>query len=215
MAELLATNNIASSIIPIAHPFSKLKKMSANIRSLTKTQQIELVFFGFLSANKSIEPVIDAVAELKNGSFMIRLTLISPMDKNNQQHTRLQSRLNDVGGSWLTEASLEKSQRQLASSDIAIFPFNDGASPKNSTLLAAMSVALPVVSTGPLVSPLNEEVIELSSLDVSDIALTIKELASDKNRRIELSEQGQKLVNDRYNWENITKLHRKFYQALV
>ena len=32
MAELLATNNIASSIIPIAHPFSKLKKMSAKIR---------------------------------------------------------------------------------------------------------------------------------------------------------------------------------------
>lgn len=119
--------------------------------------EIVIAYFGFISPSKGIEFLLRAFRSLleKHSGCPIRLLLIAgrePADPSyrtyfHQVEAELEALDLDSLVHWTGHLSPAGVSAALASADIAVLPFRDGASLRRTTLLSALAHGLPVIST--------------------------------------------------------------------
>lgn len=113
-----------------------------------KSDGAVFLFFGFVRPGKGLETLFHALSLLPGGSS--RLLIVAPEPEPAYQK-ELQSLASELGISdrifssgYLPDS--EVSSLMLAA-DAAVLPFEDGATPRRGSLLAALSHGLPVITT--------------------------------------------------------------------
>jgi len=102
-------------------------------------------------------------------------------------------------------------------SDIALLPYADGASLRRGTLMAAITHAMPIVSTTPrvMVSQLRDGENSLLAPpdDVDALAAQVIRLSVSPTLRAQLSQSAAHLANE-FSWPRIADQHLEFYRAV-
>lgn len=203
---LLAKQRVKATVIPIAHPFedSELSK------PFTYRDQGSVVgFFGFVQTHKQVDALVDAIQNMRHKNKHISLRIIGEFDPSNSYHTKIRQSLSE-SDKWLSGLDLRSVASELRNCDVVALPFRHGSSTKNSTVLAAMAVGLPVLGTLPLIKPLDNKVIEGCS--VNNIESSLLALLNNHQRRVELGNNSKEMIEQQFTWQNVLRLHLDLYK---
>jgi glycosyltransferase involved in cell wall biosynthesis len=165
--------------------------------------------FGTLHDSKLMSYVFDSLAALQSRGQRAQLLYIGPSSEE------LLHSLNGVGQVMSEQvvctgyADATLVSRYLSVIDVLLLPLVDGVSSRRSSLMAALSHRLSVVTTsGPGTDPLISESAALALSPVADkqaFLANVCALAADTTRRRQLAEAGETLYRDRFSWPVITQ----------
>lgn len=213
----LAYVPLGPAVEPLTQP--DLQEVVAASTSHAEPHRFTIAYFGFLSPSKGIETLLGALDLLcaVNPGLDWRLLLIAdrePFDARYSRYhrqveallenPRIRSRVN-----WTGYCPAPDVSRYLLSSSICVLPFNDGASLRRTTLLAALCHGLPVISTLPK-GRLDPEIKDGQNIllvqprDAAALALRIAELACQPRKRLELAKGALQLARQ-FSWSEIAR----------
>ena len=135
------------SIIPVG---SNLPVVIPSERS-PATNQVTIGYFGFVNPAKGVDTLLDAFALARQQRPDLRLTLICALRPHDPYHQMLLRKLEDEAlrdAVTLTgELDADEAARTLAGCNLIVLPFRDGVSLRRTTLMAALALGRPVIST--------------------------------------------------------------------
>lgn len=188
-------------------------------RSTYGASQFDVViaYFGFISPSKGIETLLRAFKRilLEHPNYNMRLLLIANREPVEPlyapYHRHIESTLGEVelGNRihWTGHLPSSEVSAYLASADIAVLPFRDGASLRRTTLLSALAHGLPVISS--LGASTTDDGLSgdqgLCLVPVGDeqaLAKAILTLAKDSGLRDTLAARARQFVST-FSWANI------------
>lgn len=190
---------------------------------------IVLVYFGFVSPSKGIEILLEAFRclEDKHPEGDIHLVMIANREaaepRYMEYHRSIERSLQALGGEqrmhwtgYLTEMEVSA---YLASADIAVLPFLDGASLRRTTLISALAHGLPVISTqGNAIADerLNDEhgVTLVRAGDAGALAEAIWSLSQDSGRRKFLAARAREFASG-FSWPRIAAQTLEVYKKVL
>lgn len=190
---------------------------------------IVLVYFGFISPSKGIETLLGSFRCIqdKHPETDVHLLMVANRKPSEARyadyHMRVEQAFQAFGNGgrmhwagYLPEAEVS---RYLASADIAVFPFIDGASLRRTTLISALTHGLPIISTlGSELTDdrLNEEhgMTLVHAGDVGALAQAIWDLSSDADRRAVLGERARAFARG-FSWPEIAAQTLEVYRKVI
>ncbi len=102
-------------------------------------RQPQLAYFGQICPNRGVEEFVAAAEQMKAAGSAIEPVLIGSVPHAAQEYGREKiARLRELGVEVVLNAEAEQVAQRLAIAEFAYLPFPDGASPKRSSLLAAL-----------------------------------------------------------------------------
>ncbi len=111
-----------------------------------------VVTFGFLNAVKAMGRAFEALKLARTTRPWVRWRIIGPFEPaTNAHHAAL---VEQIQADWVTfEGRVDSPElrARLGEASVMLLPFEDGASPRRSTLQAAWSCGLPVATTPPTI----------------------------------------------------------------
>lgn len=183
-------------------------------------------FFGFLTPDKGVDDLIDALAQLP-ARRRVRLVILggtlSDTDAANAAYQRaVLARLEQAAVPVSVTGYLapEQAADALAALDLVVLPFRSGASLRNGTLIAAVRSGTAVLTTDPVfgdsLAPLagGESVWLVPPNDVTALARAISLLLDDPALRARLAEAAQTAAGA-LAWEQIAARHGELYASLL
>ncbi len=188
---------------------------------------IVLAYFGFISPSKGLETLLPAFQTARRANSGLRLLLIADRDPADASyadyHRRIENLLDQLDlheqVHWTGYVSPAQVSALLASADIAVLPFRDGASLRRTTLISALSHGLPTLSTigvGATRDSLGEDtgVRLIPPSNVLVLAEAILTLASDPAGRLRLSEHARQFAS-RFRWDNIARQTLSVFERVL
>lgn len=185
-----------------------------------------LCYFGFLNQSKGGEVLMDALALLVEAGLPAHLLMIGgnigasdPTNAAYLEHVQrrvaglgLRSRVHWTGFTTAAEVSAN-----FAAADVAVLPFQDGASFRRGSLMAALAHGMPIVSSTPAV-PIpqlrDRDNIWLGRADApASLAEGVVQIWQDRSLRQRLR-QGALELAERFSWESIARRHVEIYHDL-
>jgi glycosyltransferase involved in cell wall biosynthesis len=185
------------------------------------SDDVLLAYFGLLSRTKGLDVLLDALEQLPERVRLLVIGGEAPVQADQEYAARLQQRI--AGGSLGARVQItghcgeEEVSAHLLAADIAALPFNDGASFRRGSLLAALAHGLPVITTtGPerAVLTSGEEALLVPADNPVALAGAIERLAADPALRVRLGAGGQ-AVAARFGWDAIAARHAELYRLLL
>jgi polysaccharide biosynthesis protein PslF len=219
------------SVIPIG---SSITPLTADGRNLEQPQLGEpvqadepgktLVFFGFVSPLKGIEIALRALKVVRAQEPNVRLRIVSEFaPEANPYHAQIDKLITELGlreavVTYPTAVPPEMVSAMLQVSDIAVLPFDEGASERRSSLIACMSHGLAVVTTiGPL-TPRDfvdgENMRLVSPGDCAATASCILDLLGNSGARERIG-RGALEKSWRFDWKTIAAQTKALYVAAL
>ena len=129
-----------------AHPMARNKSHVISIGSSIPAAPGDLprgatmVFFGQISPNRGIEAFLEAATILRDGRDNISPVLIGSVPEAVRDYAYpMLDRLRAIGAEVLLDAEADEVAARLRRAMLAYLPFPDGASPKRTSLLAALT----------------------------------------------------------------------------
>jgi glycosyltransferase involved in cell wall biosynthesis len=196
----------------------------------TTASLFELGYFGFMNASKGVETLLGALNMLVQERRSVRLTLIGDSlgdaDRTNAE-TRaavdaaihrfgLSDSIIRTGALGLGEVSAA-----LQRCDLLVFPFDDGATLRRSSLTAALAHARPVITTsrpdgssGLRGFVHGESVLLVPPGDPRALARAIADLMDNPVRRERIAE-GARLASHSIQWPDISRAIRDVYASVL
>jgi glycosyltransferase involved in cell wall biosynthesis len=189
--------------------------------------QVLAVFFGFVHPVKGIETLLQALAE-GNPALTRRLRLwivggvhslaLRGAEADGYEAT-LRARMATLGltetvdfTGFLPDADVAA---RLRAADLAVLPFNHGATMKSGTLITCLAFGLPVLTTSggqlPGLTP-GENVWLVPPKDPAALTRALSTLAADGALRARLGHAGQ-AVAGAYQWPDIAARHQELYHG--
>lgn len=190
---------------------------------------IVLVYFGFVSPSKGIEILLEAFRclEDKHPEGDIHLVMIANREaaepRYMEYHRSIERSLQALGGEqrmhWTGYLTQTEVSAYLASADIAVLPFLDGASLRRTTLISALAHGLPVISTqGNAIADerLNDEhgVTLVRAGDAGALAEAIWSLSQDSGRRKILAARAREFASG-FSWPRIAAQTLEVYKKVL
>ncbi len=184
--------------------------------------------FGFLNALKGIDYLLEAISGLRRSGRDLRLVFIGgrrgypETGEESEYASRLDASIKRLGLGAAVQWTgyLDESQvaAWLGAVDLLALPFADGASYRRSSLMAAIALGCPILTTQPafevpafqhgdnlwLVRPRSAEA----------IAQGIQRLMTDDGRLCQLRE-GARMLRRRFDWDLIAKETADFYREVI
>ena len=186
-----------------------------------------LSYFGFMNASKGLETLIDGMDSLVGRGLDLRLQIVGgetgPSDPTNSSYSqRIAHRIRQKGMvervDWEGFASPEQVSAALMSADLCVLPFQDGASLRRGSLLAALAHGVPLVTTYPSQpEPLLEDGKNVALVPAGDperLADVVLGLWRDAAARARIGE-GARSLSGSFSWEEIAGRHRELYRSLA
>lgn len=168
----------------------------------------ESVIFGYFGTcppdlRESLKPVVIALLERLSHSIVVLIGTGS---------TDLANQLRDMYPEWkhriISPGPLVgyEAAVHLSTCDVLLYPFSDGVSGRRTSLIAALALGLPIVTTqGWATEPFwqsSEAVVLVESLQTEALVAAALALATDPNRRQILSARARPLYNSRFSIEH-------------
>lgn len=184
--------------------------------------QTLVVFFGLISRSKGLDVLLDALAQLPEH---VRLLVVggaasAPVDRayaaqieRRIVEQRLAARVTITG-----YCPTELVPAHLLAADLVALPFDDGASFRRGSLLAALAHGLPTITTTPQAEDKRladgENVLLVPPGDQQALAGAVVRLAQDAQLRARLARGGQALAGQ-FAWPAIAQQHEALYARLA
>lgn len=190
-----------------------------------------IAYFGLLSPSKGVDRLIEAIADRSAGSrwpVPPRLLLIgggatAPQDRAYAAGVQAQiARLGVVHQVIQTgQVDAATVSAHLLAADCVALPFQDGASFRRGSLLAALSHGTAIITTTPTVSAAvgpvrlihGEHVYLVPPNDSVALATALQHLAHDEATRIRLGRAAGNLA-EQFTWDAIALQHEQVYASL-
>lgn len=175
-------------------------------------------YFGLFYPGKGIELFLESAK--KSQKFLgnnIRFRIIGeihPKYKSYYQTLRHESADNNV--EWIIGRSLDEVGELISESHACVLPFNDGATFRRGTLLAALVNGVPVITTKGSSTPteLLHGLNVLFANNSDEIVSLIRHLLEDKNLYYKIV-QGAEQIGRKFQWANIAQEHIRIYEELL
>jgi glycosyltransferase involved in cell wall biosynthesis len=180
-------------------------------------------YFGFVNTAKGVDTLLEAFAHARRARPSLRLTMICGLRPDDPYHRQIQELLNSAELKDAVTVTGELDDRAaaetLASCDMVVLPFRDGISLRRTTLMAALTLGCPVISTTARVLPASlqdgRDVVLVPPEDVEALARAIVGLADDPERRAALAVHGRAAAQQ-FTWPSIAERTEDVYrQALA
>ena len=120
-----------------------------------------LCYFGFLNASKGGEMLVDVLANLVEQSYDAHLLMIGgrvgASDPTNYAYLQqVEARIEQLGLSpalhWTGHVPAPEVSAAFLASDLCLLPYQDGASYRRGSFMAALEHGMPIVTTTPTVT---------------------------------------------------------------
>ncbi len=175
----------------------------------------EFIFVGRVEREKGIEDLINAVQILKNKDFKFKIKLVGDgKDLEDYRKTINSLKLNNYF-LFLGRLDHKDTIKNYFESEIFILPSHQEGFPI--TLLEAWASGLPVIITkvGGIskICTDNKDSLIIEPKNPEQIAEAMQELIKNKKLRKELGKNGRKLVEKKYNWNEINKSLERVYTS--
>ncbi len=177
-------------------------------------------YFGLMSANKGVLPLVQSLALLPGVALLIIGGAATNPDEQRydaEVRAAIAALGLDARVTWTGPCSAAAVSGHLLACDVAALPFADGASWRRGSLLAALVHGLPTITTrphGPLDPPLldGQHVRLIVGPAPTLIAAAAAELLGRPALRQRLARAGQALAQH-FDWDRIAAQHEVVYNA--
>lgn len=183
--------------------------------------EILLVRFGFIDSIRirQLDVLLDALKQVCERGHPVKLLLVGAEDPASRKTLAAMAKSLGVGDRllWTGFCPPQDVSGFLASADIGVFPFGDGASEKRGSLLTAMAFGLPVVSTkGTMASSFvdRQNLLLVPPGDSLSMAGAIEELIDKKDLRDDLSANARRCA-EHFSWEKVGQATQDLYRSLA
>jgi glycosyltransferase involved in cell wall biosynthesis len=206
----------SSTIIPVGTNIpveAHHEKLPAGSRTVS--------FFGLFFPGRLIELVIDVFREISHRMPDVRFRFIGdvhPLHEDYFQTIRsyAERELPDGRFEWFTGRSPEEISHALSASAVCLLPYPDGATFRRTTLIAALALGIPVVTTRSDLTPklLIEGQPVLFGNDRKHMAEQVIQVLSDHELAALISGKARKIAG-MFSWDRIATDHLKAYERIV
>jgi glycosyltransferase involved in cell wall biosynthesis len=219
---------IGSNIPPLRTDF---KRDRFRERIGVRADEVVLAFFGFLVPSKGLDTLVDAFDVLVDRGRAIRLLMVGAGGgdtgtPDRAYETSIRQRLNAprVRGRVIWTGFLHPADvaAYLSAADICCLPFRDGVSIRHGTLVAAVVLGLPIITTnglGAVPHPRypklisDHNVILVPPGGTSQLTDAIERLLADRDLRTKLS-SGARALGGAFGWDLISDDTLRLYREL-
>ncbi len=180
-------------------------------------------YFGFLNRSKGVETLLYALARLREQGRACWLVMVGgrtgDSDPTNVAYAQeIEALIEHLGlverVMWTGYLEPSEVSAYLACCDLCALPYEDGASLRRSSLMAALENGCAIVTTRPVVTTPElrdgENACLVSPGDVDGLAAAIANLAGDRALRLALG-AGARRLYQAFAWENIVDLTLALY----
>ncbi len=221
-------------LIPIGSniPVAQTGERTVSASDPDAQQTLQIGYFGLLNSSKGIDVLLRGYRIVRQRGLSVTLTMIGAnlgdSDPTNVAYARrIKGQISelDIDGSvrWTGQLSPEDTSRALQSLDACVLPYEDGASFRRGTLMAALAHGLPIITTRPSRRPAGEASRCLSDRencllvppgDVGALAEAIQELANSPSLRERLA-RGARDLSKQFTWERIARKTLDAYERVL
>ncbi len=186
-----------------------------------------LCYFGFLNASKGGEMLVDVLANLVEQDYDAHLLMIGgrvgASDPTNYAYLQqVEDRIEQLGLTprlhWTGHVPAPEVSAAFLSSDLCLLPYQDGASYRRGSFMAALEHGMPIVTTTPEVKYPDlvdgETLLLASPDDVAAQTAACARIFTDAELRSRLSENARAL-SQRFSWQSIAKRHLQSYTRIM
>jgi glycosyltransferase involved in cell wall biosynthesis len=182
--------------------------------------QIALAYFGFINDGKGFDDLLQSYRVCLDRGLDARLICLSSLDPvGDKYQLEMQRTINRLGLEtrlhFTGYLDSEAVASALAAADMAVLPFNYGASTKRTTLLAALACGCPVITTSdpslPLFFKNEENILLVPPRDPANLAQAILRLGRDRKLR-DLIRAGTAELTGHFSWDSIADKHMQIYR---
>ena len=186
-----------------------------------------LSFFGLINRSKGLDVLLDTVAALRSQDIPARLLIIGgsagSSDPTNKPYLdEIQAKIERLALApyihWTGFVDEESVAQFLASADMVLFPFRDGASYRRGSLMAAIHYGCVIVTTQPVISIptfLDGENMILVGRESSDaIVSAVVQLYRQPELRAKLK-HGAMQLSRQFEWSQIARDTAAFYERVI
>jgi glycosyltransferase involved in cell wall biosynthesis len=185
-----------------------------------------LCYFGFLNASKGGEMLVDVLANLVEQGYDGHLLMIGgrvgASDPTNFAYLQqVEARIEQLGLTsrlhWTGHVPAPQVSAVFLASDLCLLPYQDGASYRRGSFMAALEHGMAIVSTPPQVPYPNlvdgETLLLAPPDDVEAQTAACIRILSDAELRSRLGENAQAL-SQQFSWQSIAKQHLQSYSLI-
>jgi glycosyltransferase involved in cell wall biosynthesis len=175
----------------------------------------EIVYFGLLVPRKGLDDVLRLAALVKERGLDLGVRLVgSPHPKHGEYLQELRRKSEGLPVIW--DVGLPDSQVscRLAGASIAYLPYPDGASERRTTLKAALSNGMAVVTTRGSSTPAEIAEVVRFAASPAEAVNVVQSLLADESERLRLTEGAARYIA-KFSWSLIAEAHCRIYQRLV
>ena len=201
-----------------------------------ETDEVLLCYFGFLNSTKGIYTLLSAFEGLVEQGKRVKLLMVGGMfgdsDPTNVAYGKRVMEM--IEGSNYRDKVLrtgfidrERVSANLLASDICVLPFDEGASFRHGTLVAAIAHHLPIITTRAPLLASNASLLSRSRLpslegsvalvpprDVRQLKQAIEELMSSEGKRADLRIKVSRIASV-FEWDSIAQSTLSLYDSLL
>lgn len=188
---------------------------------------IVLAYFGFISPSKGLETLLPAFALAQRAHPALRLLLVADRHAADpiyaDYHRKIENMIDQLASRervyWTGYVSPAQVSAFLASADLAVLPFTDGASLRRTTMISCLMHGLPTLTTsgeGTTRDGLGEEtgIRLVPPANVPALANAIETLASAPAERQRLSARARTFAN-RFTWSSVAQQTLTIYEQVI
>jgi glycosyltransferase involved in cell wall biosynthesis len=182
-----------------------------------------LCYFGFLNASKGGEMLVDVLANLVEQGYNAHLLMIGgrvgASDPTNFAYLQqVEARIEQLGLTprlhWTGHVPAPQVSAAFLASDLCLLPYQDGASYRRGSFMAALEHGMAIVSTPPSVpypDLVDGETLLLAPPgDVDALTAACVRILSDSELRSRLGENAR-VLSRQFTWQSIAKRHLDSY----
>ncbi len=190
---------------------------------------IILIYFGFINKDKRLDYLFRALRQVADQGKELKLLIIgAPFEiKNKEENIKYYEDLKKLSEAlkldnnvfWAGYCSPKDISMSLLSSDLAILPYKDGVSGKNTSFWSVLGHGIPTITTitkkdtPPELLVNKENVIFVSIDSVDELSEAIIKYIEEREAYKEIGNKGKKLISEKYSWENMVKELENIYKG--
>ena len=176
----------------------------------------EVVYFGMILPRKGLEDVVELSRLIQSEGLAWKVRILGSVRPERMEYFQtIKAATEGLPVVWdLNRSELEVAER-LASSTAAYLPFPDGASERRSTLKAALTQGVAVVTTSGAHTPEAMKTSVKFAGSPREALSTIRDLFQNSLERARLATNAADYVQSWGTWETAAERHVAIYQSLL